>query len=124
MHIGLFVLFVDLFIQFEHHFFSQFGYSFLMFEVHLENVFLELIDLSPKSVVFDVQLLEFNLQLVVFDQNRMESKDEGSQYLSESIEVIVLLVVENGGLVRILVFGLTVFQQFCVFFLAKLEIFL
>ena len=99
MHIGLFVLFVDLFIQFKHHFFSQFGYSFLMFEVHFENVFLELIDLSPKSVVFDVQLLEFNLQLVVFDQNRMEGEDEGSQYLSESVEVIVLLVVENGCLV-------------------------
>ena len=110
---------IALFIHFEHELFSDLGDIFLMLEVHPDDIFLQFLNLSKKTAIFDVSLFDCQLQIKILNKQFVETEDKGSKNLPHGVEVVVFGIVKDSSLVVVLILGFRS-QQFSIFALTKL----
>ena len=90
-----------------------------MLEVHPDDIFLQLLNLSKKTAIFDVSFFNRQLQIKILNKQFVETEDECSKNLPHGVEVVVFGIVKDGSLVVVLILGFRS-QQFSIFALTKL----
>lgn len=110
---------ITLFIHLKNELFSDLSDIILMLEVHPDDIFLQLLNLSKKTAIFDVSFFNRQLQIKILNKQFVETEDECSKNLPHGVEVVVFGIVKDGSLVVVLILGFRS-QQFSIFALTKL----
>ena len=110
---------ITLFIHLKNELFSDLSDIILMLEVHPDDIFLQLLNLSKKTAIFDVSFFNRQLQIKILNKQFVETEDKRSKNLPHGVEVVVFGIVKDGSLVVVLILGFRS-QQFSIFALTKL----
>ena len=121
--VGLIVVIHLAFIHSEHHFFAEPCEILLVLQVHLYNVFLQLLDFCLKAVVFYVGFLIGHLNVVVFYQKSFKGSKQSTTDLSHGVHAVVSRIVYDFCFRVIRKSLLVICEEFFVFFGTEMLVF-